>query len=328
MCRQRDFFLFVAAATVFAIPAMGQTLSAAGPTGGETHGPAPIPELFSHAWTHPAFPWFEPPASGPGPITNLSRWAGQGSSGTLSGSLALPPGKVGISDYDQLVGDYNSPILQPWAAAVVKRFGEMSLAGITYPNPSNQCWPSPLPFIYKLQTIRVMQQPDRITILYSGYNDEVRRVRLNQPHPSPLKPSWYGDSVGHYEGDTLVIDTVGVKTDRKYAMIDLFGTPYSDKLRIVERYRLRDYDDVKDALERNKNENWLFAGDVWTRHRGGKFLQLHVTIEDEGVFTTPWTATLTYAPADQPPESICAENPNEYYNNKEADIPKAEKPDF
>jgi hypothetical protein len=329
MCRQRDFFLFVAAAaTVFAMPAMGQTLSAAGPTEGETHGPAPIPELFSHAWTHPAFPWFEPPASGPGPVTNLSRWAGQGNSGTLSGSLALPPGKVGISDYDQLVGDYNSPILQPWAAAVVKRFGEMSLAGITYPNPSNQCQPSPMPFIYKLQTIRMLHQLDRITIVYSGYNDEVRRVRLNQPHPSPLTPSWYGDSVGHYEGDTLVIDTVGVKTDRKYAMIDLFGTPYTDKLHIVERYRLRDYDDVKDALERNNKENWLFAGDVWTRHRGDKFLQLHVTIEDAGVFTTPWSATLTYAPADQPAESICAENPNEYYNNREADIPKAAKPDF
>jgi hypothetical protein len=108
----------------------------------------------------------------------------------------------------------------------------------------------------------------------------------------------------------------------------LFGTPYTDKLHIVERYRLRDYNDVKDALERNKNENWLFQGDAWTRHRDGKFLQLHVTIEDEGVFTTPWTATLTYAPADPLTEGICAENPNEYYNNKESDIPKAEKPDF
>ena len=165
-------------------------------------------------------------------------------------------------------------------------------------------------------------------MLYGGYNNEVRRVRLNAPHSSPLRPSWNGDSVGHYEGDTLVVDTVGVKTDRKYAMIDLFGTPYTDKLHIVERYRLRDYDDVKDALERNKNENWLFQGDVWTRHRDEKFLQLHVTIEDEGVFTTPWTATLTYAPADQIQESICAENRNEYYNHKESDVPRAEKPDF
>jgi hypothetical protein len=325
---QPYLLLFAAVVSAGAAPALGQTASAAGPAGSETHGQAPIPELFSHAWTHPAFPWFEPPAAGPDPITNLSRWAGQGAA-PLSGTLALPPGKVGISDYDQLVGDYHSPILQPWASEVVKRFGEMSLAGITYPNPSNQCWPAPLPFVYKLQTIQMLQRAaDQITILHGGYNNEMRRVRLNQPHPSPLTPSWYGDSVGHYEGDTLVIDTVGIKTDRKYAMIDLFGTPYTDKLHIVERYRLRDYDDVKDAIERNTKENWLFLGDAWTRHRDKKFLQLHVTVEDAGVFTTPWTATLTYAPADPVSESVCAENPNEYYNNRESDVPKAQRPDF
>jgi hypothetical protein len=316
-------FITLAAAT----PAMSQTPSAAGPASSETRIAAPIPD-FSRIWTHPAFPWFEPPASGPGPITNMSRWPEQRPAG-LSGSVALPPSEVGISNYDQLVGDHKSPILKPWAAEVVKRFGEISLAGITFPNPSNQCWPSPMPFIYKLGTITMIQQPDRITIVYSGYSNEVRRVRLNERHSSPLMPSWYGDSVGHYEGDTLVIDTVGVKTDRKYAMIDLFGTPYTDKLHIVERYRLRDYDDVKDALERNEKENWLVNGDAWTRHRAGKFLQLHVTIEDEGVFTTPWTATLTYAPGpERISEGVCAENRNEYYNNKESDVPKAEKPDF
>jgi hypothetical protein len=328
MYRQRDFLSVVAAATVVARPAMGQTLSVVGTTTAETQSAASFPD-FSRVWTHPAFPWFEPPASGPGPVTNKSRWPQRpiGASGTLA-LPPLPPGVEGVSDYDQLVGDYANPILQPWAAEVVKKFGEMSLAGITFPNPSNQCWPSPMPFIYKLGTIQVMQQPDRITILYGGYNNEVRRVRLNEPHLSPLKPSWYGDSVGHYEGDTLVIDTVAIKTDRKYGMIDLFGTPYTDKLHIVERYRLRDYDEVKDALERNKQENWLLNGDVWSRHRSNKFLQLHVTIEDEGVFATPWTATLTYAPGEQVAESACAENPNEYYNHRESDIPKAEKPDF
>src|SRR5947209_10414363 len=166
MYRPRDFLFSLALATAAATPAMAQTPPAAG-----------IPAL-SRVWTNPAFPWFEPRASGPGPVTNLSRWAGQGPAGP-GGSLALPAGKVGISNYDQLVGDYNNPILQPWAAAVVKRFGEISLAGIAFPNPSNQCWPAPPPFIYKLQTMQMMQQPDRITILYGGYNTEVRRVRLN-----------------------------------------------------------------------------------------------------------------------------------------------------
>src|SRR6516162_9629324 len=137
MYMQPNFLLFAVIATAAAMPALGQTPSAT--PASETHRSASIPD-FTRAWTHPAFPWFEPPPSGPGPITNLSRWAGQGRA-DVGGSLALPPSKVGISNYDQLVGDYNSPILQPWAAVVVKRFGELSLAGITYPNASNQCWP-------------------------------------------------------------------------------------------------------------------------------------------------------------------------------------------
>ncbi len=306
-------------------PTLAQTATpVAGASGGAPNATASIPNLTG-SWNHPAFPWFEPPASGPGPVTNLVR--GPQRLGGAAGSAASPPTKEGVSNYDQLVGDYNNPILQPWAAAVVKKFGEISRAGITYPNPSNQCWPEPMPFIYKQTPVEIIQQPDKITFLYSGISD-VRRVRLNQPHPKPLTPSWYGDSVGHYEGDTLVIDTVGVKTDRPYAMIDLFGTPYTKSLHVVERYRLRDYDDVKDAIERNIKENWLFAGDVFSKHRG-KFLQLHLTIDDDGVFTTPWTATLTYVPGpDSWPEAVCAENTHQYYTNDEADVPRADKPDF
>ena len=118
----------------------------------------------------------------------------------------------------------------------------------------------PMPFIYKQVTVQILQQPDEVLLIYTGPSTDVRRVRLNARHREPLTPSWYGDSVGHYEGDTLVIDTVGVKTDRPYAMIDLFGTPYTKSLHVVERYRLREYDDVKDAIERNKKENWLLAG--------------------------------------------------------------------
>ena len=323
MYLQREFLLFVAAAMAAAMPAIAQTPAA---PGGDAHHSASIPVL-SGVWQHPVFPWFEPPASGPGPVTNLSRWPVQRPGG-LWGSAALPATTVGgISNYDQLVGDYKNPILQPWAATVVKTFGEMSLAGITFPSPSNQCWPFPVPYIYKQFTIQMIQQPDRVTILYGG-DHEVRRVRLNEPHPSSLTPSWYGDSVGHYEGDTLVVDTVGIKTDRPYAMLDLFGTPYTDKLHVVERFRMRDYDEVKDAIERNVKENWLFNGDVFSKHRG-RFLQLHLTIEDAGAFTMPWTATLTYVPGgDQVGEGVCAENRREYYNNKDADVPKAEKPDF
>jgi hypothetical protein len=325
MHRQRKFLLYFALAMAAATSPLAQTATPVSPGSGATNGAASIPD-FSRVWFHPSFPWFEPPASGPGPITNLSHWP-QLPGDAASGTLALPPSKEGVSDYDQLVGDYKNPILQPWAAEVVKKFGEISLAGITYPNPSNQCWPEPVPFIFKRFLVQIIQQPDKITFFYEE-DHEVRRVRLNEPHRTPVTPSWYGDSVGHYEGDTLVIDTVGVRTDRPYAMVDLFGTPYTKSLHIVERYRLRDYDDVKDAIERNKKENWLFLGDVFSGHRG-KFLQMHLTIEDEGVFTTPWTATLTYVPGpDQLAEDVCAENRNQYYYNNEADVPRADKPDF
>jgi hypothetical protein len=309
--------------TALAAPAWGQT---AGPAKGGAQGAASIPD-FSGIWNHPAFPWFEPPASGPGPVTNKSRWP-QRPSGA-GGSVAVPPTAEGVSDYDQLVGDYTNPILQPWAAQVVKKFGEMSIAGIVYGNPSNQCWPMPMPFIYKQFLVQIIQRPDSVLLIYTAPSTDVRRVRLNDRHPEPLTPSWYGDSVGHYEGDTLVIDTVGVKTDRPYAMIDLFGTPYTKSLHIIERYRLREYDDVNDAIERNKKENWLFNGDVFSNHRG-KFLQLHVTIEDEGVFTTPWTATLTYVPGPNVmPEAVCAENLHQYYyDHSDTDAPRAENPDF
>ena len=67
--RWRDFLSVVAVATAVATPALTQTGATAS---GTTNGAAPIPD-FSRVWFHPSFPWFEPPASGPGPIANLSR---------------------------------------------------------------------------------------------------------------------------------------------------------------------------------------------------------------------------------------------------------------
>jgi hypothetical protein len=314
-----DSLLLALLATAAAMPAVAH-----GATAVEPAGSAGIPD-FSRNWYRPSLPWYEPPASGPGPITNRSRGIQRPSGAT--GSAASPVMTEGVSNYDQLVGDYTNPILQPWAANVVKKFGEISLAGITYGNASNQCWPRPVPFIFKHMQLGIIQQPDKITMIFNE-DHEVRRVRLNEPHRSPVTPSWYGDAVGHYEGDTLVVDTVGVNPDRKYAMVDLFGTPYTKALHVVERYRLRDYDDVKDAIERGKNENWLPAGDVFSGHRG-KFLQVHLTIEDSGVLTAPWTATLTYVPGVQVMrEEVCAENLAQYYSNDNADVPTAEKPDF
>src|ERR1700680_2142105 len=80
--------------------------------------------------------------------------------------------------------------------------------------------------------MEMLQQPDKIAFLYPN-DHQVRYVRMNQPHPARITPSWYGDSVGRYDGDTLVLDTVGGKTDRPCAMVDWSGTPYTQALHVV-----------------------------------------------------------------------------------------------
>jgi hypothetical protein len=90
---------------------------------------------------------------------------------------------------------------------------------------------------------------------------------MNESHRAPPTPSWYGDSVGHYEGDTLVIDTVGTKTDRPFAMLDLYGTPFTDKLHVVERYRLLSYEEAEEGLERDAKENFRPPVDIDRNYR-------------------------------------------------------------
>lgn len=268
-----------------------------------------IPD-FSGVWRHPSLPGFEPPASGPGPVTNKVRR------------------RDGTSDWGHLVGDYSNPILKPQAAEIVKKYGEIALAGAMQPTPGNQCWPQPVPYIFWNFDMQMTQGPDKVIILYSAPNNEFRRVRMNASHPAQLTPSWYGNSVGFYDGDTLVIDTVGIKAARPYAMVDNYGTPYSDSLHVVERYRLLDYDAAKEGLDRDAKENQRVQNWDNDRNYRGKYLQLQFTVEDEGVFTTPWSATITYGRgSDKWDEQVCAEN-TRYFAGKVIDVPHDNSPDF
>jgi hypothetical protein len=298
-----------------AMPARAQTATPASrPADRGAQDTAAIPD-FSGIWAHLTWPDVESPPAGPGPVRNLSR-------------------RNGVSNNYQLVGDYTNPILKPEAALVVKRAGEVALSGVTYPTPSNQCWPGGVPFIFWNIGMQMLQQPDKVTILYSN-DHEVRHVRLNQPHPARVTPSWYGDSVGHYEGDTLVIDTVGVKIG-PFAMVDMYGTPHSPALHVVERYRLLDYEAAKDEEERGERGNFRLRGSdpgfAPDPSYKGKGLQLQFTVEDEGVFTMPWSAGIIYqrplSPLGQWPESVCADNPHEYYAGKDPAVPTADKLEF
>jgi hypothetical protein len=313
--KQRDFLLFVIWAASAATPTWGQTVApAAGPANSDKQGAATIPD-FSGIWAHLTWPDFEPPQAGAGPVTNRSRRNGQ-------------------SNLYQLIGDYTNPILKPQAAEVVKHFGEISLSGALYPTPSSQCWPGGVPFVFWNIGMQMLQEPNKITILYSN-DHEVRHVRMNQPHPAQVAPAWYGDSVGHYEGDTLVIDTIGVKSG-PFAMVDMYGTPYTQALHVVERYRLLDYEAAKATEQRGQRELFRipgsdpgFARDLNYR---GKGLQLEFTVEDEGVFTKPWSAAVSYrrplSPLGQWPEMVCADTTQDAFTGTAVRLPTANKPDF
>jgi hypothetical protein len=303
---RRDILVRLALAAATAVASTAAFAAEA--TESATPGAHAVPD-FSGVWAHPYLTGFEPPASGPGPVTNRSRR------------------RDGVGNFQRLVGDYTNPILKPEAAAVVKQHGDISLAAKGYPTPSNQCWPGGVPYVFWDFLMEMFQEPDRITMIYR-HGNETRHVRLNAPHPAQPTPSWYGDSVGRYEGDTLVIDTIGIKIG-PYAMVDMYGTPHSPALHVVERYRLVPYEDAKDAMERNAKENSRNPGADFDASYRGKVLQLHFTVEDENVFTTPWTATITYRPAVGGwTDLICAENIHQYYDGKDTAVPQADKPDF
>jgi hypothetical protein len=326
--QRRDFLSLAASVALAAVALMPAWAQTATPAAGPANGGASIPD-FSGIWSHPSFPGFEPPPSGPRPVVNKSRMP----QGNFDGRILPPKNDVLVSNPAQLVGDYTNPILKPQAAEVVKQHGEMELNGIVSPSPTIQCWPEPVPYIFNGVAMQMLQQRDKIIFLYPN-DHQVRYVRMNVPHRAPVAPSWYGDSVGRYEGDTLVIDTVGVKIG-PFAMVDFYGTPYTQALHVVERYRLLDYEAAKEGLERDARENLrpprgADAGSAPDYSYRGKHLQLQFTVEDEGVFTMPWSATITYRRgAEAWREVVCAENTRELaIAGRAAAVPTANQRDF
>jgi hypothetical protein len=155
-----------------------------------------------------------------------------------------------------------------------------------------------------------VQTPEKIVLIWAE-DHQVRHIYLNQRHSEKPKPSWFGESVGHYEGDTLVVDTIGIST-RTY--VDNFRTPHTEKLHVIERFRMTD---------------------------GGRTLEVGVHVEDEGAFTTAWNAVQRYrrvdasgdardprVPRNGLEEMVCAENNGDILNEGVDPIPTAEIPDF
>ncbi len=217
------------------------------------------------------------------------------------------------------MGDVNSPILQPWARDVLRKRNELVLSGkAAFPRQAS-CWPVGVPafLLYPVQPVYFIQSPKEVVMIWQA-DHQVRRVFLTDKHSASVKTSWFGESIGHYEGDTLVVDTVGLDTR---TAVDSFQTPHTEQLHVVERFHMI---------------------------QGGKTLEVNLHIEDPGAFTTPWDAIQRYrrvepSVAENPDplnpvsstsaegpmiEASCAENPNSLMGMASIPIPQTVRPDF
>jgi hypothetical protein len=196
------------------------------------------------------------------------------------------------------VADLTNPNLKPWAKAVMKRENDKVLArGIGY-TPRSSCMPAGVPAFLLFPVVEplyVLQSPKQVTMVFSG-DAQVRRIYLDVPHSAHPKPSWYGESVGHYEGDTLVVDTIGLN-DKSY--LDNYRTPHSEKLHVVERWKLVDE----------------------------MTIQVVFTVDDPDTFSEPWTASYGFRRIERPMpyEEVCAENNQHLFDYH---VPTADRPDF
>jgi hypothetical protein len=186
-------------------------------------------------------------------------------------------------------------ILKPWVVARMKQDNAEVLAGKLAFTPHSFCMPAGVPgyHLYGFQPLYFVQTPKEVVMIYSN-DQQVRHVYLDVPHSADVTPSWYGESVGHYEGDTLVVDTIGLN-DKTF--VDNFRTPHTEKLHVVERFKLVD---------------------------GGKTMRVDITFEDPDAFNAPWSVTQSYDRIQQPMgEEVCAENNQQFFK-----IPVADTPDF
>jgi hypothetical protein len=113
------------------------------------------------------------------------------------------------------IADLTNPILQPWVVEKMRKTNDEVLAGKVGFTARSRCWPHGVPgfLLYPVHPIFFIQTPNEVVMIW-GQDFQLRHVYLNVPHTSNLEPSWYGESVGHYEnGVTLVVDTIGLNED-------------------------------------------------------------------------------------------------------------------
>src|SRR5215469_9228123 len=207
---------------------------------------------------------FLPPESGPGPI--MSR----------PGYPYVPNNARDFagSNPTYRIADLTNRILQPWVVEQMKKDNDEVLAGKIPFMARERCYPGGVPEFDIFRRVAppmvfFVQTPKEVLIIWRG-DQQVRHIYLDVPHSANPEPSWYGESVGHYEnGDTLVVDTIALNTK---TFVDNYRTPHTEKLHVVERFKLTN---------------------------GGKTIQVDIHVEDPGAFTTPWNAVQRFARWDK-----------------------------
>jgi len=275
--------------------AVGLLALAGDATAAEPKGAVPNLASSDFGWQTNVSDWQEPPPGhGHGPIKpDPDHPYTSNAEGARTGR---PPTKR--------IGDYKDPILKPWAAAHMKASNDEALSGDTKIPFAAQarCYPGGVPgqLLFPFEPFYFIQTPKVVYMLWQR-DHMVRRIWLTDKHSEVVKPSWFGESIGHYEnGDTLVIDTIGLQT--KNAYIDNFRTSFTDKLHVVERLTLEP---------------------------DGKFLTGIVTVTDPDAFNAPLTMKQRWFKAEQTMmETVCAENNQDYFSQGLFPVPMADKPDF
>jgi hypothetical protein len=200
------------------------------------------------------------------------------------------------------VADLTNPILKPWVVEQMKKTNDEVLAGKVPFIARERCYPGGVPNfeIYNRgQPIHIIQTKNEVWMINELYAS-TRRIYLNVPHSKNPKPSWYGESVGHYEGDTLVVDTIG---QNEKTFVDNYRTPHTEQLHVVERFRMIE---------------------------GGKTLETNIRVEDPGAFNMPWTARSTWrrVQAGRLIEDLCEPNNSFYFGYDVAPLPHDDNPAF
>jgi hypothetical protein len=221
--------------------------------------------------------WLNYPAPGiprtPDGKPNLAAPAPRASDGKpdLSGVWRGP----GAGSYDRNIArDLKPADIQPWAEAVYQqRVRDMGKDA-----PRANCLPDPFPYYHAVDIARFVQAPGVIVILYQGTTNSVHRTVFTDGRklPDDPNPAWMGYSIGHWDGDTMVVETAGF-TERSW--LDIEGHPHTDALRITERFRRRDFG----------------------------HMDLEMTIDDPKTFTRPFSFRLdkTLVPDTDLLESVC-----------------------